>query len=161
MDLDERTLPYHPVAACMPPCHPPTLVHGFDDYFLWRTSEDTPPGHFSAATTWKALHPTPAVVSWHQSIWFKFGIPKHAFHAWVSVCGRLPTRDRLLRWGMSVPPSCLLCGTADESRDHIYFSCSFSRSVWDFFSLLKGISISHILLMRLSDGFITLHLLVS
>lgn len=32
---------------------------------------------------------------------------------------------------MSVSPSCLLCGTADESRDHIYFECSYSRSIWD------------------------------
>ena len=38
-----------------------------------------------------------------------------------------------LSWGMSVPSTCLLCGIADESRDHIYFSCSYSRSVWDFF----------------------------
>lgn len=34
---------------------------------------------------------------------------------------------------MSVSPSCLLCGTADESRDHIYFECSYSRSIWDSF----------------------------
>lgn len=116
--------------ACLP-IHPPELVHGSEDYFLWRTSADSPPGQFSAAKTWESLHPSPIAVPWFQSVWFKFGIPKHAFHAWVSVRGRLPTRDRLLRWGMSVPPSCLLCGLADESRDHIYFSCSYSRSVWD------------------------------
>ncbi|KAL0710088.1 hypothetical protein Bca4012_017066 [Brassica carinata] len=33
---------------------------------------------------------------------------------------------------MSVPSTCLLCGAADETRDHIYFECSYSRSVWDF-----------------------------
>ncbi|CAN6931408.1 unnamed protein product [Brassica oleracea] len=27
----------------------------------------------------------------------------------------------------------MLCGLADESTDHIYFSCSYSRSVWDSF----------------------------
>ncbi|CAN6894972.1 unnamed protein product [Brassica oleracea] len=118
--------------ACLP-AQPPTLIHGSDDYFLWRTSADTVPSQFSASRTWKALHPTPATVPWYSSIWFKSGIPKHAFHAWVSVRGRLPTRDRLLNWGMSVPSTCLLCGLADESRDHIYFSCSYSRSVWDSF----------------------------
>ncbi|KAG2259462.1 hypothetical protein Bca52824_078756, partial [Brassica carinata] len=84
------------------PAQPPTLIHGSDDYFLWRTSADTAPSQFSASKT---------------SIWFKFGIPKHAFHAWVSVRGRLPK----------------LGNESDESRDHIYLSCSYSRSVWDSF----------------------------
>ncbi|XP_013633470.1 PREDICTED: uncharacterized protein LOC106339228 [Brassica oleracea var. oleracea] len=70
--------------ACLP-AQPPTLIHGSDDYFLWRTSADTVPSQFSASRTWKALHPTPATVPWYSSIWFKSGIPKHAFHAWVSV----------------------------------------------------------------------------
>ncbi|CAN7063758.1 unnamed protein product, partial [Brassica oleracea var. botrytis] len=57
--------------VCLP-AQPPTLIHGSDDYFLWRTSAD-------------------------------------------------------------IASTCLLCGIVDESRDHIYFSCSYSRSVWDFF----------------------------
>lgn len=36
--------------ACLPVL-PPTLVHGANDYFLWRTSADAPPGQFSAAKT--------------------------------------------------------------------------------------------------------------
>lgn len=116
--------------ACLP-VHPPTLTSDSDDYFLWRTSADVAPTQFSAARTWEALHPATAPVPWYRSVWFQSGIPKHAFHSWVTVLGRLPTRDRLLRWGMTVPATCLLCGTDDESRDHLYFTCSYSRTVWD------------------------------
>lgn len=76
---------------------------------------------------------SPPTVPWYNFIWFKSGIPKHDFHAWISVRDRLPTRDRLRSWGMSVPSACLLCGVADESRDHIYLSCSYFKSVWDSF----------------------------
>lgn len=34
---------------------------------------------------------------------------------------------------MSVPATCLLCGVADETTEHIYLSCSYSKSVWDSF----------------------------
>ncbi|XP_013624294.1 PREDICTED: uncharacterized protein LOC106330365 [Brassica oleracea var. oleracea] len=118
--------------ACLQ-IQPPDLIAEADDYFLWNTSPNTVPGQFSASKTWEALHPSPPTVPWYNSIWFKQGIPKHAFHAWVSVRNRLPTRDRLLRWGMSVPSTCLLCGVADETRDHIYLSCTFSKDIWDSF----------------------------
>lgn len=118
--------------ACLP-IQPPSLIPHSDDYFLWRTSADVAPTQFSAARTWDALHPALTQVPWYRSIWFKSGIPKHAFHAWVTVLGRLPTRDRLLGWGMSVPANCLLCGTSNESRDHLFFTCSYSREVWNFF----------------------------
>lgn len=125
--------------ACIP-AQPPTLSQNSEDYFLWRTSADVPPGDFSAAKTWVALHPAPEPVPWHSSVWFKAGIPKHAFHAWVSARNRLPTRDRLLGWGLSVPSSCLLCGIDDETRDHLYFSCSYSKLIWDFFFTQRNLN---------------------
>ncbi|WZZ78595.1 hypothetical protein YC2023_099167 [Brassica napus] len=46
------------------------------------------------------------------------------------ILDRCPTRDRLLRWGISVSHLCLLCNNASESRDHIYFDCNFSFDLW-------------------------------
>ncbi|CAN6897202.1 unnamed protein product [Brassica oleracea] len=43
---------------------------------------------------------------------------------------RCPTRDRLLGWGLPTDPLCLLCNVAPESRDHIYYQCPYSWSVW-------------------------------
>ncbi|CAN6836259.1 unnamed protein product, partial [Brassica oleracea] len=36
----------------------------------------------------------------------------------------------MISWGLSVPPTCLLCNLGDESRDHLFFSCSFSWELW-------------------------------
>lgn len=57
-------------------------------------------------------------------------MPRHSFHAWLVTLNRLPTRDRLLSWGLAVPATCLLCNQGDESRDHLFFSCSFSSELW-------------------------------
>ncbi|XP_013591014.1 PREDICTED: uncharacterized protein LOC106299470 [Brassica oleracea var. oleracea] len=43
---------------------------------------------------------------------------------------KCPTRDRLHSWGMQTPTTCLLCNSADETRDHLLFGCPFSFCVW-------------------------------
>lgn len=117
------------IRACLPP-NPPTLDPTSHDIFLWRNSPDLEPSQFNASKTWATLNPAPPSVPWHKVIWPKVRIPKHAFLAWVAILNRLPTRDRLCQWGLNVPSSCLLCGNADENRDHIFFRCPFSQEVW-------------------------------
>ena len=42
--------------------------------------------------------------------------------------GKLRTRDRL--HFLSSDPICPLCQIADESHDHLFFSCDWSSSLW-------------------------------
>lgn len=69
-------------------------------------------------------------IPWAHIVWIKWGIPKHSFLAWLFILNRCPTRDRLLGWGLQTSPQCLLCNSAPESRNHIFFSCSFSWDLW-------------------------------
>ncbi|KAG7555489.1 Reverse transcriptase zinc-binding domain [Arabidopsis suecica] len=89
---------------------------------------------FSTAKTWHAIHPDPVHVPWHKSVWFKDRIPKHAFICWVAAWNRLHTRDRLRNWGLVIPSSCVLCNAFDETRDHLFFQCDFSREIWGYFT---------------------------
>ena len=43
---------------------------------------------------------------------------------------RLSTRDKLLNWGISVSPDCVLCGSLHETSSHLFFECSYSTEVW-------------------------------
>ncbi|CAH2034453.1 unnamed protein product, partial [Thlaspi arvense] len=89
---------------------------------------------FSAKATWEKLRvPSPAV-QWHTVVWFKELIPRCALITWLVLLTRLPTKDRLIRWGMSVPGSCVLCHTGIESHDHLFFSCPFSSGIWKRFA---------------------------
>lgn len=46
------------------------------------------------------------------------------------VLDRLPTRDRLISWGLQVNHLCLLCNSTAESRNHLFLDCPFSHDLW-------------------------------
>lgn len=72
-------------------------------------------------------------------MWITGGIPKHSFLCWLFILNRCPTRDRLLSWGLQTAPTCLLCNSAAESRDHLFFSCPYSWSLWSQFGRRGGL----------------------
>jgi hypothetical protein len=43
---------------------------------------------------------------------------------------RLSTSDLLLTWGYTGDSKCVFCHSVIESRDHLFFSCSFSSRIW-------------------------------
>lgn len=63
--------------------------------------------------------------------WFKEGIPRCSFITWLVMKKRLPTRDRLRQWGLTIPGECTLCSMGQESHDHIFFECEFSSQLWN------------------------------
>lgn len=65
-------------------------------------------------------------------VWFKEHVPRFSFITWLAMLKRLPTRDRLRRWGMNTPTSCVLCSNGEESHEHLFFECSFSGGIWDY-----------------------------
>ncbi|XP_048611918.1 uncharacterized protein LOC125586144 [Brassica napus] len=95
---------------------------------------------FSSSNVYNFLLPTTPTVPWRPLIWIKRDIPKHQTLAWLMLLNRSPTRDRLITWGLQVDPLCLLCNQGNESRDHLFFSCSFSATVWNHFSTSFGIT---------------------
>lgn len=53
----------------------------------------------------------------------------HCFISWLVHLDRLPTKLRIFKFNANQPTSCELCG-APKSRDHLFFSCSFTSQVW-------------------------------
>lgn len=130
-----RTIGRHSILVLLPSCIPsiPTFSTSEYDLYRWRNSLIAPPGDFSSSKTWFSLHPHSPNVSWFGSVWFKQRIPKHAFMLWITMRDRLTIRDRLRSWGLDIPAACLLCPSANELRDHLFFNCSFSNEVWTSF----------------------------
>lgn len=69
-------------------------------------------------------------VPWFSLVWHKARIPKHAFTVWRFVLNRNATLDRLHRWVCDVEQVYLLCGEENETRNHLFFKCSFSKEIW-------------------------------
>ncbi|XP_019090992.1 PREDICTED: uncharacterized protein LOC109128645 [Camelina sativa] len=121
--------------ACIPPSSAVNLHSDApEDRYLWKIGDAAPSNSFSIATIWDHLHPVGVRVDWFESVWFKGRIPKHDFISWLNSRDRLLTRDRLVSWGLLVPSTCLFCNTYDESRQHLFFDCSYSKEVWYYFT---------------------------
>lgn len=55
--------------------------------------------------------------------------------AWLAVLNRLATGDRMGKWSTQADTSCILCRAPIETRNHIFFECSYSSAVWKGLSL--------------------------
>lgn len=86
-------------------------------------------GSFHLGSTWLHLIQPRPKVTWHSLIWFKGMIPRYSFICWLAILNRLSTKDRQHRFNPDILPKCVLCGL-EESRDHLFFACSFSSHVW-------------------------------
>ncbi|XP_009128591.1 uncharacterized protein LOC103853431 [Brassica rapa] len=100
-----------------------------DDYYEWSVSNNATL-RYSTSEVYKEIRGSYSTVPWYTAVWIKRGIPRHSFLAWLFVLNRCPTRDRLQSWGLQTPTNCLLCNSANESRDHLLFDCPFSFGVW-------------------------------
>lgn len=115
------------------PASQPIIDSEVDDIYVWVTNGQNGSKSFSTSDTWRSLYPCNTEVFWHKEIWFTWRIPKHAFLSWIAARDRMVTRDRLISWGLQVPAVCVLCGSDDENRQHLFFDCAFSRQVWFYF----------------------------
>ncbi|KAG7588702.1 Reverse transcriptase domain [Arabidopsis suecica] len=109
----------------------PHVASGCDTY-LWRLASGNYCPSFSSLETWKQIRVPSPLVPWAKVVWFKEHVPRYSFATWQAMLTRLPTRDRLRRWGMNIPASCVLCLSGVESHDHLFFECPFSSEIWEF-----------------------------
>lgn len=47
-------------------------------------------------------------------------VPKYSFVCLMVLLNKLPTYDKLFSWGFVVSSTCVLCGSVEESRDHVF-----------------------------------------
>lgn len=71
-------------------------------------------------------------------LWFQDHIPRHAFILWKLAYRRLSTEDRLSKFRINVDPNCSFCWNAQETYEHLFFSCQFSNRIW--VEVLKSIT---------------------
>jgi hypothetical protein len=101
-------------------------IEGGPDVPFWNSKR----GSYNCADVWDSLRIKQPMVSWWKVVWFNLAIPRLAFCLWLTFRDALLTRDELVSWGFAGSMECLFCHASLESRDHLFFECSFSRRVW-------------------------------
>lgn len=100
------------------------------DCVLWKWESDVFREVFSSSQTLKLTRTQGPNVSWCKGIWLKEATPKFSFLTWLAAHNRLSTGDRILRWNPQAVSNCWLCNFVLETRDHLFFECSFAGEVW-------------------------------
>ena len=102
---------------------------GMEDDYEWVVNEK-PSTRYSTSEIYRKLRDREEEVPWAPIVWTAGGIPRHNFLTWLFVLDDYPTRDRIISWGLQPDSVCLLCNHAAESRDHLFYLCPYSWSIW-------------------------------
>lgn len=124
----QRSRHYHDLHARIQREPVPAAQKG-SDVVLWEHSEDDFKPFLSSSRTWDQIRERKYTVFWSRAVWFPQGVPRFSFIVWLAVRNRLSTGDRMRAW--SIQQGCVMCGERDETRDHIFFACPYSFTVWD------------------------------
>ena len=91
--------------------------------------------------------------SWWKKVWNKFAWPKCNFFSWLVVQGKCLTWENLCKRGFQGPSMCVLCAGDEENISHLFFRCSFAKTIWHFWWSLWRVSCRHVLSLKdLWDG---------
>ncbi|XP_057248100.1 uncharacterized protein LOC130590136 [Beta vulgaris subsp. vulgaris] len=69
-------------------------------------------------------------VEWRRITCNSKASPKAIFITWMMLHGRLNIKTRLYQWGVVKDKHCPICNTADETLEHLFFTCDYSKAIW-------------------------------
>lgn len=48
----------------------------------------------------------------------------------MAMKGKLQTQDRIMRWNNDLNMKCSLCNEVQDSHNHLFFECKYSKYIW-------------------------------
>ncbi|XP_021835103.2 uncharacterized protein [Spinacia oleracea] len=96
-------------------------------FFTCADFENMP--YYSVKQVYEKLLGDKPRVHWDKMVWNRLNVPKHRFICWLAVQSKLQTTDKLAKIGISQSASCLICGLDDETHQHFFFQCQYSKQI--------------------------------
>jgi hypothetical protein len=90
-------------------------------------------GRYSSAAYYKFMFADLEVSPIFRKLWKSKSLHKPKVFVWLLLVDRLNTRDLIDRrhWHLNSGVNCALCGQWErETREHLFFNCSFAIRVW-------------------------------
>ncbi|PWA73992.1 reverse transcriptase zinc-binding domain-containing protein [Artemisia annua] len=107
----------------------PILQNDVPDKVLWVTNSGNRT-EFATKWVWKDLCDIGNKVLWKDVVWFLQSIPRHSFVLWMAVQDRLMTQDRIAIWKPNDDMKCVFCKLNQDSHEHLFFQCKYTKNVW-------------------------------
>lgn len=105
----------------------PPAMGGTNDRICWIPGGT---GDFTLRSAVQSLGEASQDVPWADQVWWRRRIPRYAVISWMIQWKRLPTADRLIKWGVGADPKCCLCADQVETHEHLFYTCKYARKVW-------------------------------
>ncbi|XP_042477785.1 uncharacterized protein LOC122059169 [Macadamia integrifolia] len=103
----------------------------FEDLCIWQLS---PLGSFTTSSAWEDIRRVAPAVHWNSLVWHNNLPPRIATFGWRLAHERLPTDELIRKKGIFLVSRCSLCEQYEESMEHIFLHCPFSRDIWEKFT---------------------------
>ncbi|XP_058734321.1 uncharacterized protein LOC131606051 [Vicia villosa] len=84
---------------------------------------------FKTSDMYKAIMGDVNHVEWKKMIVDNYARPRTIFALWMTLKGRLPTKDRLCKFGILTENRCCFC-QGEESIEHLFFACDETKKIW-------------------------------
>ncbi|XP_026400460.1 uncharacterized protein LOC113296368 [Papaver somniferum] len=98
-------------------------------------------GVFSVSSAKDVIRQKYPIVEWSSLIWRSEVHPVLAAQNWKFIRGACDTYDLLQeRFKTQLASKCSLCGNAEETLDHVLFSCSFATRAWNWIAQIFGLN---------------------
>jgi hypothetical protein len=107
-----------------------------DDYWEWKATKS---GICTLASAWEQIRERGEIFEFYDMVWFPHSSPKMSACLLKAFNNRLPVRERLKRFGIIQEENCVLCTSAIETRDHLFFQCPYVSYIWSLCKLKLGI----------------------
>ncbi|KAL6526559.1 hypothetical protein OROGR_015649 [Orobanche gracilis] len=115
----------------------PLMALNGEDALIWAEAGN---GMFSVKTAykaivqWKRLEESSTSATTSNDVWKKLWklntLPRHKHLMWKILKNSIPSRKKLWNRGIAGPLWCHRCPNREETAEHIFRDCSWSRGVW-------------------------------
>ncbi|XP_058727135.1 uncharacterized protein LOC131598566 [Vicia villosa] len=97
--------------------------------------------NFNMGRMYRKLQDYGQKVNWKNLMYGNNARPCTNFILWLACHGRLATKDRLYKFGMTDNTSCCFCPKV-ESLNHLFFECETMKKIW--MEVLQWARINHV-----------------
>jgi hypothetical protein len=105
-----------------------TPISGLQDKWTWLGNNS---GSFTLSSAWNITRLHNDDYEFYNMVWFASSTPKMSCCLLKGLLDRLPTKARLMRFGIIDSASCSFCEEGIETRDHLFFDCCYTSYIWE------------------------------
>lgn len=112
-------------------------LEGDEDSWVWLENAS---GKFSFGSAWQVCRAKHHQFQFFDVLCHTNYCPKTSYCLYKAMLNRLPTRERLVRFGILQENNRVLCNQDAETNNHLFFDCPFSQYIWRLCRLKLGIA---------------------